>query len=95
MLAALATVALLAAAATGLGHAALALAPALLVALPPLLGHYPGERTIERIAARRTGAGRPHVQRRVLPRAPLSLVRRPQLLATLSASRAPPAVSRI
>lgn len=94
MLAALATVALLAAAATGTGHAALALAPALLVALPLLLGRYPGERTIHRIAARRAGADRPQVLRRVLPRAPRSIVRRPRLLATLSASRAPPALAR-
>lgn len=94
VLAALATIALIVAAALGAGHAALALCPALLVALPLLLGRFPGEHTIDRLAARRRRPAPAPSPRRLLPRAPRSIVRRPRLLATLSASRAPPVLVR-
>lgn len=66
----------------------LMLAPALLAALPLLLGRYPGEELLARMARRAPAASPPQ---RLLPRrAPRRLGRRLSPLAAVGASRAPP-----
>lgn len=69
----------------------LLLLPVFLLALLLLLGRYPGDEMLVRLARR----GRPTsaASRRRLSRAPRSLGRRLAPLATLGASRAPPLVA--
>lgn len=66
----------------------LMLAPALLAALPLLLGRYPGEELLARLSRRAPVASRP--RRLLAPRAPRRLGRRLRPLAAVGASRAPP-----
>jgi len=73
----------------------LLLAPTALLVLALLLGRYPGERTIERLRARRFGRGR--ARRRSKParlgrrRSPASMPRGGRLVAAAIAARPPPA----
>lgn len=67
----------------------LLLLPVFLLALLLLLGRYPGEELLNRLACRGRTVPR-RASRRRLPRAPRSLGRRLAPLATLGASRAPP-----
>lgn len=66
----------------------LLLLPGFALALLLLLGWYPGEETLVRLAGRRRIPRR--ADHRVLPRAPRSLGRRLAPLASFGASRAPP-----
>lgn len=84
-------IALLVAAIVVAGPAALMLTPALLAAVPLVLGRYPGERLLHRLARGPAVAGR--TPARVSLRAPRSLGRRLRPLASLGASRAPPALA--
>ncbi|HEY4813015.1 MAG TPA: hypothetical protein VIH71_18355 [Solirubrobacteraceae bacterium] len=69
--------------------ATLELAPAVLLVVPLLLGRYPGERLIRRLAGRMTPT--PVAYSIVIPRAPRSLGPRIAALAIPGAGRAPPA----
>ena len=69
----------------------LLLLPVFLLALLLLLGRYPGEELLVRLAGRGRTPSRPSRLR--LPRAPRLLGRRFAPLATLGASRAPPLAS--
>jgi len=71
------------------GSVGLVLLPALLLALPLVLGRYPGEELIARLTRRRRASAHPS-RRIVLPRAPRALGRRLAPLAAIGASRAPP-----
>lgn len=74
------------------GPAALVMGPVLLAALPFLVGLYPGERLLHRLArARRVRASGAPAAR--APRAPRTLGRRLTPLASHGASRAPPALA--
>jgi hypothetical protein len=72
---------------------ALELAPAALLVLALLLGRYPGERVIHRLAGR--AALPPAVPATALARAPCSLGARLAALAVPGAGRAPPATAPI
>lgn len=84
-----ALLALLAAAILVGGPGALLMGPALVAALPLLLGRYPGETVLQRLA---DAARAPRRRRSTasLPRAPRALGRRLAPLAARGASRAPP-----
>ena len=73
------------------GPAALIMGPALLAALPFLVGRYPGERLLARLAA--TGRTPRRVPARATVRPPGTLGRRLSPLAARGASRAPPALA--
>jgi hypothetical protein len=72
------------------GAGALLMAPALLAAVPFLLGRYPGEALLQRLRSRPARRHAP-VPRR-LPRAARGGFLRPSPLASRGASRAPPAL---
>lgn len=84
-----ALLALLAAAVVVGGPGALLMGPALVAALPLLLGRYPGEALLRRLAGDPLAPRRPRATAS-LPRAPRTLGRRPAPLAARGASRAPP-----
>jgi hypothetical protein len=71
----------------------LLLAPAALLALPLLLGRYPGQRVIHRLSRRRSIVRR--ARSVVRPRAPRSLGARVAALALPGAGRGPPAAALI
>lgn len=78
-------------AALACGSVGLLLMPALLLAVPLVLGRYPGEELIARLARARHRAGPVRPARRIpMPRAPRRLGRRLAPLAATGASRAPP-----
>ena len=77
---------------TGMGEGLALLAPALLLAVPLLLGRYVGEDALERIrAARRTVHRRVRAVFVARPRGPRATRLRGALLGARGAERAPPA----